>query len=77
MGFIDEFKKSLGDEQAGERCEIAGRPVVCPHCGGERFWRRPAQLNTAAASFFNLDFANKTAYAYICVECGKIEWFEE
>lgn len=33
--------------------------------------------HTARATFLNLDFANKTAYAYICVECGKIEWFEE
>lgn len=77
MGFISEFKKGLEDGPAGERYEIAGKPVVCAHCGGDRFRRRPAQLNTAGATFLNLDFANKTAYAYICVECGKIEWFEE
>lgn len=77
MGFVSEFKKGLKGEPAGERYEIAGKPVACSHCGGDRFFRRPAQLNTAGATFFGLDFANKTAYAYICAECGRVEWFAE
>lgn len=40
---------------------------------GVRFVRS----DTADAAFLNLDFANKAAYAYICVERGKIERFEE
>lgn len=77
MGFIKEFKKGLEGQPEGEAYAIAERQIVCPHCGCDRFWKRPAQLNTAGASFLNIDFANKTAYAYICVECGRIEWFEE
>lgn len=77
MGFFSEFKKGVNGEPEGVPYEIGGCALVCPHCGCDRFWRRPAQLNTAGATFLNLDFVNKTAYAYICVDCGRIEWFEE
>lgn len=34
-----------------------------------------AQLNTAMASFFNLDWANPTAECRICGQCGYVHWF--
>ena len=34
-----------------------------------------AQLNTAVATFFNFDWANKTAQCYVCDGCGYIHWF--
>lgn len=77
MGFISEFRKGLDGEPEGVSYEMAGKLLVCPHCGCERFWRRPAQLNTAGATFFDLDFANKTVRAYVCAKCGRIEWFEK
>jgi hypothetical protein len=36
---------------------------------------RTAQLNTAGLSFFNLDWANRSAATLTCAMCGRIEWF--
>ena len=33
------------------------------------------QLNTAVATFFNFDWANKTASCFVCDGCGYIHWF--
>ena len=39
-------------------------------CGCHQFHERNSLLNTRAATFFNLDWANKGATNYICVQCG-------
>jgi ribosomal protein L37E len=49
----------------------------CPHCGGDAFTHRRAQLNTALATLFSLDAFNKSADVYVCRRCGRIEWFVE
>lgn len=49
----------------------------CPHCGGDAFTHRRAQLNTALATLFSLDAFNKSANVYVCRRCGRIEWFVE
>ena len=49
--------------------------VVCPHCQNEVFEKGEAQLNTAVATFFNLDWANRSAHTLTCVFCGNIQWF--
>lgn len=64
------FKKS-----EPETVEIAGKPFKCPVCGNEYFRTRRAQLNTAVASFFDLDWANRSATCYVCSECTHISWF--
>lgn len=53
----------------------AGLPVVCPHCRGEVFEQREAQLNTAGMTFLNLDWMNRAGTALICTCCGLIQWF--
>lgn len=53
----------------------AGRVIVCPHCHGEVFQLGSAQLNTAGLTFFNLDWANRSATTLACTNCGRIEWF--
>jgi predicted nucleic-acid-binding Zn-ribbon protein len=63
---------------SGENAEpvvILGRELKCVICGHDRFWQREAQLNTAAASFFNLDWTNAAGICVICNECGYIHWF--
>ena len=57
------------------RFEVAGIAVRCPHCGGEEFVEGRALLNTAGMTFFNLDWANRSAATLACVGCGRIEWF--
>lgn len=52
MGFMDGFERGLSGNY---RYEIAGKAVVCSHCGGEEFDERSGQLNTAGASLLNLD----------------------
>ncbi len=55
--------------------EVAGRKVKCPHCGGTHFAEQQALLNTAAATFLHLDWADTSGTALICDACGRIEWF--
>ena len=54
---------------------VAGLSLRCEICKHDRFWTREAQLNTAVATFFNFDWANKTATCYVCDGCGYIHWF--
>ena len=70
MGFFG-FGKSDGPE----RYTAAGMLVTCSHCGGERFKKREAQLNTALMSAMDLDCFNESAVALICEDCGHLEWF--
>lgn len=72
MGFMEGFNRGL---TGNYRYEIAGKPVVCSHCGGDEFDERAAQLNTAGASLLNLDRANASAQVLVCRTCGHLEWF--
>ena len=47
----------------------------CEICSHGLFWRREAQMNTAIASFFNLDWANTNAICFVCDGCGYVHWF--
>lgn len=55
--------------------EIKGHELKCPICNHNRFWTRRVQLNTAVASFFNLDWTNRSTNCYVCSECTHISWF--
>ncbi|MES1022890.1 hypothetical protein ABN584_08320 [Gloeocapsa sp. BRSZ] len=52
-----------------------GRRLQCVVCEHDLFWRREAQLNTAIATLFNMDWANKSAICLVCDYCGYIHWF--
>jgi hypothetical protein len=54
---------------------IAGQPLRCQVCSHGKFHQRSAQLNTAAATFFGLDWANQAALCFVCSKCGYIHWF--
>lgn len=51
------------------------KKVQCPVCGHKRFWTRRSLMNTPGMSFFNLDWANRTAQNLVCEECGHVLWF--
>lgn len=65
----------LFNKKEPETINVAGHALHCPVCSGKLFWRREAQLNTSVASFFNLDWANKSATCFVCAECTHISWF--
>ena len=67
----------MAEGPEGERFTVAGKPVGCSHCAHDRFVEGRAQLNTAGMTFFNLDWANRSAATLACTRCGHIEWFLE
>ncbi len=64
----------FSDEQP-QPVSIAGRDLVCPVCGGKRFYHRETQLNTAGMTFLGFDWANKSAENFYCHQCGYMFWF--
>jgi predicted RNA-binding Zn-ribbon protein involved in translation (DUF1610 family) len=59
----------------GHKRIINEKPLTCPHCGGQDFETRPAQLQTRGLALFNLEWMAKTATVFICDSCGRLEWF--
>lgn len=58
-----------------QQYEMAGRPLRCLICGHDHFRQQSAQLNTAGATFLGLDWANRSAWCFVCEKCGYIHWF--
>ncbi|EHF02941.1 hypothetical protein HMPREF1008_00586 [Olsenella sp. oral taxon 809 str. F0356] len=77
MGFLSSFEAAARgeDDSRARPVSIAGKAVVCPHCGGTRFLEGKAQLNTAGMSFLNLDWLNRSVTVLECAHCGRIQWF--
>ena len=67
---MNPFKKS-----EPQTVEVKGHALICPVCNNKLFWSRGAQLNTAVATFLNLDWTNRTATCFVCSECTHISWF--
>ena len=67
MGFFNKQKPQTVD--------VKGNALRCPVCNNDQFYTKRAQLNTALASFFNLDWANRSATCFICSNCTHISWF--
>ncbi len=51
------------------------RDLKCVVCGHTHFTHRKAQLHTALATFFDMEWLGATADCYVCDECGYIHWF--
>jgi hypothetical protein len=75
LGFFDRPDRTRIDEP--NRYQIQGKAVRCAHCAGESFALRTALLNTPGMTFFDLDWANRTATVLVCSECSQIQWFLE
>ena len=54
---------------------VKDRKLICPVCDKDLFIETRAQLNTAVASLFDVDFANKEARCFVCSNCTYIFWF--
>lgn len=65
----------LFEKKQAKSVRVAGLDLHCEICKQATFWEREAQLNTAVASFFDFDWANKTATCYVCANCGYVHWF--
>lgn len=71
-GIIENFKRGY---EGNQEYQVAGRQVVCSHCGGTAFDSGAALLNTTGMSLVGLDWANRNATVLICAACSHIEWF--
>lgn len=54
---------------------VNGRALACTVCKHDVFNQRSAQLNTAGATLFGLDWANESARCLVCKSCGYVHWF--
>jgi hypothetical protein len=55
--------------------KVKDHDLTCPVCANALFYTGTAQLNTAVASFFNLDWTNRSATYFVCSQCTHILWF--
>jgi predicted nucleic-acid-binding Zn-ribbon protein len=65
----------LFKQKQSKTVQVKGNDLVCPVCGNNHFYDRKAQLNTSLASFFGLDWANRSAVCFVCSNCTHIMWF--
>lgn len=80
MAFMKKFRAGLKGAAAAmksDRFEVNGVELKCIHCGFQQFDLGSAQLNTAAMSLLNLDWANESAAIACCKRCSFIMWFAE
>ena len=49
--------------------------LICPICGGKRFYDRKTLMNTAGMTFLGYDWLNAEATNFICADCSYIYWF--
>lgn len=78
MSFFKALKrgvKAAAEPYGPDLYEAGGIKITCPHCQNDTFEKGDAQLNTAVATFFNLDWLNKSATVLVCYHCGMIRWF--
>lgn len=73
-GMGPDDREESGHEQ-GQVAFVAEQPLTCVVCRHGHFRHRRAQLHSAAASFFNLEWLGPTADCYICSKCGYVHWF--
>lgn len=51
------------------------RFLACHVCGGASFVQREIKMTTTGMTFFDLDWANKSADGAICARCGFVHTF--
>ena len=67
------FKRKKKEPQT---VEVNGKQLKCTHCDNEYFWQKSFQLNTSFATFFGLDWTNRSSTTFVCSECTYIHWFD-
>lgn len=51
------------------------RKIMCVVCGSDRFYQREVLLSTSGMQFMNLGWANESALALTCTQCGNLLQF--
>lgn len=77
MGFFSEFNKALKGEEGGDKYEVAGIAVSCPHCKGDHFLESEALLDGRGASIFGMEGFGAGATTLTCTKCGYVSWFAD
>jgi hypothetical protein len=74
-----KFAKEAMMKKRTEAAEhiIQGNKLTCPVCARTMFWTRTTLMNTPGMTFFDFDWANKSAKNYVCDNCGHVLWFLE
>ncbi len=54
---------------------VAGKPVRCGHCAGDRFVKTRTQLHSAGLTFFQLEWLGQSVHVLACDQCSQIQWF--
>lgn len=49
--------------------------LECPICQHDTFYQKKYMLNTAILTFFDFDWANRSATCFECSNCTHIMWF--
>lgn len=65
----------MGNKLTATEKFIFGNKLICAVCNNDTFWERETLMNTKGMSFFNLDWANKSAQNLVCDKCGYVHWF--
>ncbi|UOF90022.1 hypothetical protein LSG31_19480 [Fodinisporobacter ferrooxydans] len=68
---------TLSKKNEAHEYTIKGISISCPICKHDKFWEGKAQLNTAAATFFDFDWLNKQVLTLSCDQCSHILWFDQ
>lgn len=66
---------NVNKESEPNTIAIKGHQLKCPVCGNLYFQSKRVLLNTRLATFFDLDWINRSATCLICSECTHISWF--
>jgi hypothetical protein len=54
---------------------VAGFELRCEICKHTKFLHRRAQMHSAVATFFDVEWATPSADCYVCANCGYVHWF--
>lgn len=56
---------------------IHGNELACVVCRSDQFYSREIKMQTTGMTFFDLDWANKSAEGAICDSCGYVHMFAD
>jgi ribosomal protein S27AE len=63
-------------QDEAERTIVAGKPLLCGHCGHDRFNHRKVILNSRMKALFDFGWLAPRADVYACGRCGWLVWFK-
>jgi hypothetical protein len=64
---------SLMTSDEGSTRVVAGKKLVCTHCGGSKWVQRSGNVTTD----FRVGMWADGATLFVCTQCKRIEWFAD